>query len=110
MEKSPVNTTNKTELPGVEQSVERFLLSEQEKNIQEVFKLNPELEQIGTVEQYTEYLKSIFPKSEVQDIVWHYSDNEFKDENFKPIKPNFDTLNSIEGIYNFSTNQKFVSR
>ncbi|MFO0743874.1 MAG: hypothetical protein U0469_02375 [Candidatus Paceibacterota bacterium] len=62
------------------------------------------------VELYCEYLKTIFPESKVQDIVWHYSDNEFKDENFKPTKPNFDTLNSIEGVYNFSTSQNFVKR
>ena len=59
---------------------------------------------------YENYLKTIFPESKVQDIVWHYSDNEFKDENFKPTKPNFDTLNSIEGVYNFSTSQNFVKR
>lgn len=67
MEKPPVNTINKVEAPEIEQ----FSLSGQEKNIQEVFKLSPELKEIGTVEQYAEYLKTIFPESEVQDIVWH---------------------------------------
>ena len=98
MEKPLVNPANKIEVLETEQSVEHFSSFEQEKNIQEVFKLNPELEHIGTPEQYAGYLKTIFPESEVQDIVWHYSDNEFKDENFKPNKPNFDTLNSIEGV------------
>jgi|GEM_PF-1266724 len=46
MEKPPVNSINKAELPKAEQSVEHFSLSEQEKNIQEVFKLSPELENI----------------------------------------------------------------
>lgn len=253
MEKPPVNPIDKVELPKAEQSVEHFLLSEQEKNIQEVFKLNPELENIaleatksgetislyrienknierkpdgitshkdlkgqwfspdletalvylrksqqsfGTdakrvlganlvvvkiskeefenfhvskhpiasqmdvendnyiipeniernyinlddvqdkvgnfenlqkakeqikekvksfeqkeaIELYAEYLKTIFPGSVVKSIVWHYSDTQFKDEGFKPMKPNFDTLNSLEGVYNFSTNLKFVKR
>jgi|GEM_PF-1514944 len=47
MEKPLVNPVNKVELPKAEQSVEHFSLSEQEKNIQEVFKLCPELKQIA---------------------------------------------------------------
>lgn len=43
MEKSPANVTNRFELAQPEQ----FLLTEQEKNIQEVFKLIPELEIIA---------------------------------------------------------------
>ena len=48
MEKPPVNPVNKIELPKTEQSVEHFSLSEQEKNIQEVFKLSPELKDIAS--------------------------------------------------------------
>lgn len=47
MEKSPVNPANKVELPEAEQSIEHFSLSEQEKNIQEVFKLSPKLKEIA---------------------------------------------------------------
>ena len=47
MEKPPVNPVNKVELPKTEQTLEHFSLSEQEKNIQEVFKLSPELESIA---------------------------------------------------------------
>lgn len=83
---------------------------DQIENIKEVFKLNRELEKIGTFKDYEKYLESIFPESKVKDIVWHNSDAEFKDEGFKPMKPNFDTLNSIEGVYNFSTNKEFVKR
>jgi hypothetical protein len=75
-----------------------------------VFEQNPELVSIGTKQQYSEYLDTIFPQSKVREIVWHYSNADFKNESFKPIRPNFDTLNSIEGVYNFSTNQKFVTR
>jgi hypothetical protein len=78
--------------------------------VEQVFRLNPELSNIGNIEAYKEYLQGIFPQSIFKEIVWHNSDAEFKDEGFKPVKPNFDTLNSIEGIYNFSTNQEFVKQ
>ncbi len=47
MEKPPVNPVNKVELPKTEQPPEHFSFSEQEKNIQEVFKLSPELKTIA---------------------------------------------------------------
>lgn len=49
MEKPPVNITNKAEISKTEQSTEHFSFSEQEKNIQEVFKLSPELKEIACV-------------------------------------------------------------
>lgn len=52
--------------------------SEQEKNIQEVFKLCPELEKIGTQEQYGKYLEGIFPESKVKDIVYHSSSHKIE--------------------------------
>jgi hypothetical protein len=78
--------------------------------IEQVFRLNPELSNIGSIETYKEYLQEVFPQSVFKEIAWHNSDAEFKDEGFKPVKPNFDTLNSIEGVYNFSTNQEFVKQ
>jgi ADP-Ribosyltransferase in polyvalent proteins len=36
-----------------------------------VFEQNPELVQMGTKEQYTEYLDTIFPESKVKEVVWH---------------------------------------
>ena len=75
-----------------------------------VFKQHPALATVGTQEQYSEYVSSIFPDSKVKDIVYHGSEVNFLNEGFKPMKPNFDTLNSIEGIYNFTTNRNFASR
>lgn len=46
-----------------------------------VFQQVPELADIGTMEQYSEYLDTIFPDSEVKDIVYHASPN--KIENFR---------------------------
>ena len=45
-----------------------------------IFEQNPELEKIGTKEQYSEYLDTIFPESKIKDIVWHGSPRKF--ENF----------------------------
>lgn len=44
MEKPPINLVNKVELPKNDQTLEHFPISEQDKNIQEVFRLSPELE------------------------------------------------------------------
>ena len=38
--------------------------------IQEVFNENPELANIGTIEQYSQYLSTIFPNSKVKNIVY----------------------------------------
>ncbi len=45
--------------------------SEYEKSIQEVFTLCPELEKIGSGEEYGKYLETIFPESKVKDVVYH---------------------------------------
>lgn len=42
-----------------------------------VFNTNPELSNIGTKEQYFEYLSTIFPDSKVKDIMFHTSPNKF---------------------------------
>jgi len=41
--------------------------------VQELFSTNPELASVGTPEQYSAYLDSIFPESKVKDIVYHGS-------------------------------------
>ena len=45
--------------------------------IQELFNSNPELTSIGTPQQYSQYLDTIFPNSKVKDIVYHGSDTTF---------------------------------
>jgi hypothetical protein len=42
-----------------------------------VFEQNLELAQIGTKEQYSEYLGTIFPESKVRDIVYHRTGKKF---------------------------------
>jgi hypothetical protein len=41
--------------------------------IQDLFKNNPILDEIGTPKQYNEYLNTIFPNSKIKDIVYHGS-------------------------------------
>lgn len=43
--------------------------------VQELFKSNPELANVGSQEQYSQYLDTIFPDSKVKDIVYHGTDN-----------------------------------
>ncbi len=45
--------------------------------VSEVFEANPELTSIGTPAQYSQYLESIFPDSQVKDIVYHGTTAEF---------------------------------
>ena len=39
--------------------------------IQEVFNNNPELSKIGSMEEYSKYINTIFPKSQEKNIVYH---------------------------------------
>ena len=41
--------------------------------VQELFESNPELATIGTQQQYSQYLDTIFPDSKVKDILYHAS-------------------------------------
>ena len=43
--------------------------------VSDIFKENKKLSKIGTQEQYSQYLDSIFPESKVKDIVYHTSLN-----------------------------------
>jgi hypothetical protein len=45
--------------------------------VEELFNNNPELANIGTAEQYSAYIDSIFPDSQVKDIVYHGTTNKF---------------------------------
>ena len=45
--------------------------------VQELFNTNPELASVGTPEQYSAYLNSIFPDSKVKDIVYHGTHTRF---------------------------------
>ncbi len=66
MENIPkINQENNIEKPKIKEGVDF------------VFEQNPEIAQIGTKEQYSEYLDTIFPDSKIKDIVYHTSPNKF---------------------------------
>ena len=42
-----------------------------------MFEQNPKLSDIGNQQQYSNYLESVFPNSQVKQIVTHFSLNQF---------------------------------
>jgi anti-sigma28 factor (negative regulator of flagellin synthesis) len=64
--------------------------------VTELFESNPELASIGTQEEYSQYLDTIFPDSQIKDIVYHRSDIQF--DNFDNNRLNKET----GGVFDFS--------
>ena len=58
------------------------LIAFQKPGVEELFDSNPELASIGTPEQYSKYLDTIFPDSKVKDIVYHRSRVAFEEFDF----------------------------
>jgi len=72
--------------------------TETNSSIQSFFESHPELSTIGSLEQYYNYLKSIFPGSKVRNIVYHSSPNKiekFRDTMFGT----YFSYSPIEGVY-----------
>jgi hypothetical protein len=57
--------------------------------VQEVFDSNPELANIGTAEQYSAYLDTIFPDSKVKDILYHGSHTDFTFRDYITSQPEY---------------------
>lgn len=84
MEEFPKNTALKIEQ---KEKIEQEEKIKQEENkiekpkikegVDFVFEQIPELAQIGTKEQYSEYLDTVFPESKVKDIVYHRTVEQF---------------------------------
>ncbi|MBP7967361.1 hypothetical protein KAZ66_03740 [Candidatus Woesebacteria bacterium] len=73
-----------------------------------VFEQNQELTQIGTKEQYSEYLDTIFSDSKVRDIVYHESSNKiekFRDSMFGT----YFSYSPIQGVYGGVINSVLLS-
>ena len=58
-------------------------VGEVKEGVSELFESNPELANIGTPEQYSQYLDTIFPDSKVKDIYQHSSNTDLQKEGFK---------------------------
>lgn len=70
-----------------------------------VFKQHPKLSEIGTKEEYSEYLDKIFPESKIKDIVYHTSRSpgieKFRESHFG-IYFAFSPTKSIAGSFLYS--------
>lgn len=92
------NNTPRTEKINFEESkLEKPQIKE---GVDFVFKQHQELAEIGTMEQYSEYLETIFPESKIKDIVYHQTTSkEFDVTDWK--------LSRLGGAYfNFYNSQK----
>ncbi len=69
------------EFPKSENNLEKPI----KEGVDFVFEQHPELASIGTKEQYSKYLDTIFPDSKVRNIVYHTSANKFQE--FKDPSP-----------------------
>lgn len=58
-----------------------------------VFEQHPELAEIGTKEQYSQYLTGIFPKSQIKEIVYHGTLGRF--DSFEE-KSHFGTMEAVK--------------
>jgi poly-D-alanine transfer protein DltD len=68
-------------------NIARNLLLEsirKEDEIKSLFSENPELVSIGTEEQYSRYLDTIFPNSKIKNIVYHGTKSKFEKFNTRP--------------------------
>ncbi len=83
-------------MPSSSEEESNFL----EKNmasLQKIFDINPELAEIGSLDQYAAYVEKIFPNSLVKNIVWHGSKKHFNE--FKRKIFNFFGLKLSHGLY-----------
>jgi len=60
-----------------EGNVPKYVYSNIKSGIDFVFQQSPELSKIGTQEQYSQYLDTIFPDNDLNNILVHYSSNKF---------------------------------
>lgn len=71
--------------------------------VKELFNENPEFSKIGTQQQYSAYLDTIFPDSKVKDIVYHGSPNKEIQSFLSPEKEGYQkqetTTTGVAGIY-----------
>lgn len=83
--------------------------------VDELFESNPKLSSMGTQEEYSSYLDTIFPESKVKDIVYHGTDQKLekfskdfigKNENVLGVNGIFVAVNK-ENAENYARNKNF---
>ena len=80
-------------------------------DVKSVFEENPELASIGTTGEYAEYLDSVFPNSQVKDIVYHGAIESLlpKDNKFKGYVTYFSTSKKYSENFGMPINRKVIS-
>lgn len=79
-----------------------------------VFEQHPELADIGTMEQYSQYLDTIFPESKVKDVVYHGTNEKFDKFDKSKIGSSVDKIvktklgNPFNGFY-FAPTQNWIN-
>jgi len=70
-----------------------------------VFEQNPELAKLGTKEDYSKYLKTIFPESKVKNIVYHGTTKSFEEFDKDKLGTSTKNITNTLGFY-FVPNKK----
>jgi anti-sigma28 factor (negative regulator of flagellin synthesis) len=81
--------------------------------VEDVFESTPELANIGTAEQYSQYLDTIFPDSKVKDIVYHNTNSDKFDKFVNPFEKEWVQNGDGEGGIYFvteKTNDSFYGK
>jgi hypothetical protein len=85
-----ITTAQQAAMNSLSSILEENLPEEIRPGVTEVFESNPELASIGTQEEYSQYLNTIFPDSKVKDIVYRgENEKQYKGEkeyHYSPIK------------------------
>jgi hypothetical protein len=74
--------------------------------VEELFDSNPELASVGTPQQYSQYLDSIFPDSQIKDIVYHGTKQKF--EKFGTKYGFFTSSKATAESYTLYEEEKFI--
>jgi len=75
--------------------------------VNDIFQENPELSKIGNQQQYSQYLNTIFPNSQVKDIVYHGTRFNIKNKKFDIKKAGSATL-GFSGAGFFTNNKEWA--
>lgn len=96
MEGFPKNNLKNEKVNSEENKIEKPQIKE---GVNFVFEQYPELSEIGTKEQYSEYLNSVFPDSKVRDILYHGTKNNFDEFNKEFLGQNTGSPSAFNGFF-----------
>lgn len=97
MESFPQQNNKKTERLDLEENkIEKLQTKE---GVDFVFEQYPGLAEIGTKEQYSEYLNNVFPESKVKDILYHGTKNNFDEFSKEFLGQNTGSPSAFNGFF-----------